>query len=123
MKNIVLPVIFVLLFCFTELTLGYFWPDRVSKFSVWEEYYIKKDGIYDAMFCIASYLVFKHTKGIVKAIMFFALVLTGGSFFDKQIMGINQYLYSDIALVVVGGVLAVYLYNKKWKTSRSGLSR
>jgi hypothetical protein len=120
MRNIVLIGFLVLAFCTTELTLSIFFPLRDTETEVWDRYFIAKDGVYDAMFFLFSLLLFWNVKKPAeKAITFFLIIVTCGSFADKVIANLNQYLFSDIFLISVGLIISVILYFK-WKTQKPG---
>lgn len=114
-KSVALGILFVFAFCTAQITLAYFFPDRATNFKTWSRFYIAKDAVYDAMFFLSSLLVFWNSSKVLKAIMFFSMVVTGGSLFDKWIMGLNQYLWSDVVLLGVGLGVSIYLYITEWK--------
>lgn len=123
MKNIVLLIILGLAFCLTQVTLSIYFPERLNDGDVWDRYFIAKDATYDTMFFVFSLLVFwsykVHENPGAKALCVFLVIVTGGSFIDKVIFGINQYLRSDILLIAMGVVLSVIKY-RKWKTLKAG---
>lgn len=120
MRNIVLLILLSIAFCITEGTLTHFLPNAATDFDVWLKYFIAKDAVYDAMFFVFSLLIFwnidrKNNLQIVgKCICIFLVFVTGGSFIDKVIFDLNQYLISDIFLMFWGFVMSVTLY-RKWK--------
>jgi hypothetical protein len=109
------------MFLFTELTLTYFLPLAKTDMDVWFQYFLKKDALYDVMFFLFFLIVFWKTTGLDKSISSFGVIMSGGSAFDKQIMGINQYLYSDVVLVIIGILISVYIYlrNGRYKNLAS----
>jgi hypothetical protein len=120
MRNIVLLIAISLAFCLTELTLTHFLPLAKTDFDVWLQYFIAKDAVYDTMFFLFSLLLFWNVKKPAeKAITFFLIIVTCGSFADKVIAKLNQYLFSDIVLISVGLIISVILYFK-WKTQKPG---
>ncbi len=120
-KTTVILSIVVLMFLFTELTLTYFLPLAKTDMDVWFQYFLKKDALYDVMFFLFFLIVFWKTTGLDKSISSFGVIMSGGSAFDKQIMGINQYLYSDVVLVIIGILISVYIYlrNGRYKNLAS----
>jgi hypothetical protein len=114
MKNIISLIAVVIMFCLGQLTLSYFFPDRATDFEVWERYYIAKDAVYDLMFFLIALSLFWTHTGKAKAISCFFVFVTGGSFIDKVIFNINQYLPSDILLIVLAAFVSIYLYVKRW---------
>jgi hypothetical protein len=114
MKNIISLIAVALMFCLGQLTLSYFFPNRVSDFEVWERYFVAKDALYDLMFFLVFLIVFWNTQKLSKAIAAFLVIVSGGSFIDKVIFNLNMYLWSDIVLIVVALILSVHLYVTKW---------
>lgn len=120
MRNIVLLIALILAFCLTELTLTYFLPLARTDFDVWLQYFIAKDAVYDAMFLVTALLLFWNLKTpLERALSFFFIIVSCGSFADKVIANLNQYLFSDIFLITVGIIISVILYFK-WKTQKPG---
>lgn len=122
MKNVILLVLIALAFCLTEeVTLTYFFPMAATDWDTWVKYFIAKDGTYDAMFFAFSLLLVWNVKEIrAKAICAFLLIVTGGSFIDKVIFGINKYMYSDIVLITGAIIVSIYLYLRWRKISKTG---
>jgi hypothetical protein len=122
--DIALIVLFLLLFTFNEVSLTKFLPEALHDDNVyrqWFKYFIVKDAITDAMFFLLAVIVFRNTTGALKAFCLFAVFLTGGSFIDKVVFNLNQYLVSDIALIVTAGIVSIYLYHNRWKNLKNGL--
>jgi hypothetical protein len=118
MRNIVLLGVLALMFCLTEVTLIYFLPLAETDYDVWFKYFMAKDACYDTMFLFFSLVTFWNVNGIAKAIACFLVIVTGGSFIDKVIFDINQYLLSDIVLISLAIILSIYLYLTRWKSSK-----
>lgn len=120
MKIYLSIIVLVLLFCFTEITLSYYLPLAKTDREVWLKYFITKDAIYDFMFMLFFLVVFwLANTANAKALATFGLIVTAGSFIDKVIFGINQYLVSDILLIIVALVCAIAV-RLKWRTSKHG---
>jgi hypothetical protein len=119
MKYIAPLTVLALAFCLTEVTLTYFLPNAKDDFDVWLQYFIAKDGVYDAMFflfSLTSFYAFKELKKMWPTmICAFLVIVTGGSFIDKVIFSLNQYLFSDIALIAMGVLASTQIY-RRWKT-------
>lgn len=115
MRNIVSLGIIALMFCLTEVTLTYYLPDAKTDFDVWLKYFMAKDACYDTMFFLFSLVVFWNTQCLAKAVACFLVIVTGGSFIDKVIFDLNQYLLSDVVLISLAIILSIYLYQKQWK--------
>ncbi len=109
------------MFCTTQITLDKYLPEAKTNFDVWLHYFIIKDAAYDTMLFFMALVTFLNVHRIAKAVACYALMVTGGSFIDKVIFSINQYLYSDVILIGLSLVISVYLYFKKWKTLKHGL--
>lgn len=105
-------ILWVAFLCFAELSLTYFFPLSDSDWYVWKRYYIAKDAAYDFMFVLSSWLVFSLAKDkpLLKACAAFALILAAGSFADKVIFKLNQYLLSDVLLIVLGLLASWRIY-------------
>lgn len=113
-------IILCLAFCLNEFTLTYFLPLSKTHFDVWMNYYITRDGVYDAMFSIFSFMcLWNLREPKIKTISLFIVIITTGSFIDKVIFGLNQYLKSDLFLFLGGGIYSIYKY-KKWKIQKFG---
>lgn len=115
-RSIVLLSVFIVMFCGTQVSLDYFLPQARTDFEVWLHYFIIKDALYDTMLFFLSIITFIHVKNVLKALTCFCVIVTGGSFIDKVIFNINQYLFSDIILIIAAVSLSLYLYLTKWKT-------
>lgn len=113
MRNIAVLIILVVAFYITELTLTYFLPLAKTDFDVWLKYFIAKDAVYDAMFFLLFLLVFwmARTKG-EKAVSAFAVIVSGGSFVDKVIFSLNQYLTSDVILTLMALAVSISIYRR-----------
>lgn len=110
MRNTILLILLILLFCLTELTLTHFLPLAKTNFEVWLKYFIIKDAVYDTMFFMFFLLTYWNVKSInLKAITAFGIIVSGGSFIDKVIFDLNQYLLSDILLLIIALVCSIYL--------------
>lgn len=84
-------------------------------------YYIIKDAVYDFMFFISFLIVFYVSEKALKAFASFGVIISGGSAVDKIIFSLNQYLYSDILLIIIGIIVSISVYRKeKWKTQKHG---
>ncbi len=116
MRNTILLILVCVMFCIGEVTLTHFLPLAKTNYDEWFHYYIAKDAVYDAMFFLMSAVVFNVTHRVTKAVAFFFFLISGGSFIDKVIFNINQYLHSDAILIIGGLALSTYLYRTKWKT-------
>jgi hypothetical protein len=113
MKNIVSLSILVLAFCLSEVTLTYFLPLAKTDFDVWLKYFILKDAVYDTMFFLFFLLIFWNVKQrIPNAIATFGVIVSGGSFVDKVVFSLNQYLFSDLFLIGLGVFFAIRNYRK-----------
>lgn len=118
MKTTFLKLILVgltLMFCLTEVTLSYFLPLAKTHFDVWLDYFIKKDAAYDIMFFAHWLILYFCVKNIsidLRAITAFGVIVSGGSFIDKVIFDLNQYLLSDIVLIIIAGLCSFYIKYK-----------
>jgi hypothetical protein len=119
MRNIVLLGVLALMFCLTEVTLIYFLPLAETDYDVWLKYFMAKDACYDTMFFLFSLVVFWNAQGLAKAVACFLVIVTGGSFIDKVIFDLNQYLLSDVVLILMGLFLSIYFYLTRWKTYKT----
>ena len=106
------------MFSFNELTLTHFLPMARTHFETWLQYFIVRDAIYDAMFFISFIVLYWALPGIGKSIAAFGVFLTGGSFIDKVIFGLNQYLYSDIILVIMALLFSLYVYKRYGRSKK-----
>lgn len=104
------------MFCFAQVTLGIFLPEAKTDFDTWMHYFIIKDAIYDTMLFFMAFIVFCNVHSLVKALACFLVIMSGGSFIDKVVFGLNQYLYSDLILIVIAVSLSIHFYFSKWKT-------
>jgi hypothetical protein len=109
-------ILWVVIFCFAQLTLTYFFPRAGEEWEVWQKYYIAKDATYDFLFVITSWLVFSLAEGKprLKAVAAFALIMTAGSFIDKVIFSLNQYLWSDVLLIGLGLLASWRVYKAEY---------
>jgi hypothetical protein len=113
-------ILFVVMFFVSELTLTYFFPRAGEHWEEWQRYFIAKDAAYDLMIVLSSWLVFSLAdKPLLKAIAAFALIMTAGSFVDKVIFQLNQYLWSDVLLTVLG-IFASWRVYKHGRHKRLG---
>lgn len=92
-------------------------PLAPQDYEVWKVYFVVKDAVYDAMFFVFSLVLFWNFQDrLLKSMSVFLVIVTGGSFIDKVIFDLNQYLVSDIVLIVTGIILSAV----KWKTLKHG---
>lgn len=80
-----------------------------------EEYYafIAKSNIaYEIMLLLAVAVAFFETKGMLKALATFIMILVFASVIDKAIFRITTYIYSDIVLVFVALVVSRFVYGR-----------
>jgi hypothetical protein len=105
----------ILMFCFAQLTLSYFFPDRRTDFEVWSKYFVVKDAIYDIMFFLSFLIVFWNTTKATKSLAAFIVIVSGGSVIDKVIFNLNMYLWSDIIMILMAAIVSVHLYRTRWK--------
>jgi uncharacterized membrane protein len=112
--------LFVVMFFTCQLVLSYFFPLHKDDLEEWQRYFMAKDAAYDLMFVLSSWLVFSLAeKPLLKAIAAFALIMTAGSFVDKVIFQLNQYLWSDVLLTVLG-IIASWRVYKHGRHKRLG---
>lgn len=113
-------VLFVVMFFTCQLLINYFFPLHKDDWEVWQKAFMVKDAAYDLMFVLSSWLVFSLAdKPLLKAIAAFALIMTAGSFVDKVIFQLNQYLWSDVLLTVLG-IFASWRVYKHGRHKRLG---
>lgn len=119
MRNIVIIIIIAVGFCVNEATWTFFYPLAHSDWDAWTKYFALKDAGYDTMFLLFSLLLFWNFKEpLPKALTVFLITVTSGSFIDKVIFDLNQYLLSDVVLILMGILLSIINY-RKWKTLTS----
>lgn len=113
-------VVLIVLFCTTELTLNYYLPLAKTNREVWLQYFIIKDAIYDFMFLLFFIVTFYLANSAMsKALTTFGVIVSAGSFVDKVIFGVNQFLISDIILIIVALVCAIAV-RLKWRILKHG---
>lgn len=80
-----------------------------------EEYYafIAKSNIaYEIMLLLAVAVAFFETKGMLKALATFIMILVFASVIDKAIFRITWYLWTDILLVVLALIASWTVWKK-----------
>lgn len=106
----------IAVFCSLQLTLDHYFPEAKTNFDVWRHYFIINNAGYDTMLFFMAFVTFLNVKGVLKLLSCFLVIMTGGSFIDKVVFGLNQYLYSDLILIVIAVSLSIHFYFSKWKT-------
>lgn len=102
-------VILIGVYMLLELSLGFVYPEKATDYSVWLEYWNTKTKVYEVMFCAFFFLLIK-TKAKYFAI--FGFCISFASAFDKVILSINSYLYSDILIIIMALAISIYIYGR-----------
>lgn len=106
-------IAFIILWFLNFAVLG-----KVYDTTVYAEYisFWRTRGIlYDGMFFSISLILFLSWKGIEKALACFMVIITAGSFIDKAIFKITDFLYGDIVLIILGIIVSVVVYGRTRK--------
>lgn len=107
----VVPVIlFGLAYLLNSVILERIYPNVSKDYYEYFEFIATRNKVYEAMFSVLLFALYLNTKGLLKAIACGILILTTSSFIDKTVFNITQYLYSDIAIVVLSVILSIYVY-------------
>ena len=69
-----------------------------------------RDILYAGMFCASFFLAAISISGLGGAIGKFLFIVSFASFFDVALLGINDYLQSDIILVMVAFEITIFQY-------------
>lgn len=88
---------------------------RIYDVSVYDQYLVfwnTRGALYDALFACTSFTFTGLTKGKLKALAVFMFIITLGSFLDKALFKIADYMYSDIVLIISGVIVAVLIYKR-----------
>ena len=106
----VVATLLVLAFCFNYLILSWIYPEHISDYFVFLDFYKAREIVYEAMFCAGFYLVMSNAHGFVKSISKFGFLVSFASFFDKAFLGITWYLHSDILMVLIAFEISITQY-------------
>lgn len=108
----IITAICVVAFVFYSEVLKLIYPNASEDYAEFVQYYYTKIRFDETMFMLLFFVVFLLSSRWIRAISLFGFVVTFGSVADKIIFGFNDYLYTDIILIIVGLRLA-WLVRKK----------
>jgi hypothetical protein len=89
-------------------------------FPLWESDYDQfvqgyklRNKIYEVMFCLLFYIAMVSNKGFTRAVFAFVFVMCAASCFDKIILHVSHYLWTDTLVVAVALLAAYYGYKRQ----------
>jgi hypothetical protein len=88
-----------LIYIFNVNICAYFYPEYLTDYKVWEDWYYLRGKIYEFMFFIAVLIPFKKETNLSRSLALLGLILIGASFIDK-ILNINQTMLRDWMIVI-----------------------
>ncbi len=90
------------------LTLIY--PNVSTDYYEYIAFVKERNKVYEFMFTGFFLVSFLDSKRLPKAVSCFFLILTCGSFIDKTIFNITDFLISDILLLIIAFLISIYVY-------------
>lgn len=103
----IIAALLVLAFLFNYPILALIYPEHVTDYYVFLDFYKAREIVYEAMFTLFFFLCMKKSQGFINAVCKFGFMLSFASFFDKAILDINQYLQSDVLLVMLAFEISI----------------
>lgn len=114
MRQIAL-IAFVLCWFGNSVVLGKFYD--VTVYDEYLAFWRTRGILYDGMFLSMSVILFYTWRGFLKAGACFMVIITAGSFIDKALYRVVDYMYSDIVLVILGIIVSIIVYGRDRKRS------
>lgn len=105
MRNKVLISLVSFLYLTNQFLLGLVYPDRSTDYFEFVKYYNTRMCIYEVMFLVFFLMIYYNFITWIKYLAYFMVVLSAGSVFDKVFLNNNNYLWSDIILIIIGLIL------------------
>jgi hypothetical protein len=112
MRNIILIITLLIMFVANYPILKLLYPLCDSDYNEFLKFYEARNGVYEVMFLLFFLLSYSQSRGLVKSISSFAVVLSAGSVIDKCIFSLNRYLITDSLLVIVALITSYIVYIK-----------
>ncbi len=103
-------IAFIAVWFLNSHVLLYFFPYKTH-----EEYYVfisKSNIAYEVMILALTVAIYLQSRGIVKALSCFAMIIVTGSVIDKALFKITDYLWSDLVLVLIALALSGMVYGR-----------
>jgi hypothetical protein len=108
--SIILVVLLVGSYIGNYPVLSLLYPKHEIDYYVFLDFYKVRNIMYSVMFCAFFLVLAINTNGISKALSKFAFILSFGSFFDQTFLNVNDYLRSDILLIMIAFEISIFQY-------------
>jgi len=93
-------------FCLNSEVFEILYPTLESDYDVFLKYYASKNIAFEIAFSLFFLCIFLNSYKWVRAVAIFGFVMTFGSIVDKLIFGINDYIITDVILLIFATRLA-----------------
>jgi uncharacterized membrane protein len=105
----------VLIFAFNSEVLNIFYPQASADYDVFLEFYFTKDKVNEFLFALLFFIVFLATKKITRVFACFGFVISFSSMVDKALLGLFDYLITDVVVLIFATVLSYIVYNYEFR--------
>jgi len=111
MRTLLIFLCCIIFICHSEV-LALLFPETETDWDVFEKYYYAKDIVNELLFTLLFLFATLVTKGLKKGFAMFGFVVTFASFIDKAFLGVFNYLYTDILLLIFATCIGFVVYKK-----------
>lgn len=108
-----LGIISVIAYLGNSILIGKLYPNVSTDYDQFISAYYLRNKIYEVMFCLFFLACMLGFKGFTRAVFAFGFVMCAASCFDKIILNVSQYLWTDILVVIVAFGAALYGYKRQ----------
>ncbi len=111
--RITIGAVLVLLYLFNTKIVEYYYPDLGTDYDSFVKAYYLRLKIYELMFGMFFYIVMVSTRKFVRAIFTFGFMLCLASCFDKWVLEIHHYLWTDIIVFLSALIVSCIVYKRE----------
>ncbi len=108
----VLIVLCCFIFVANSEVLSLLYPATETEWDEFVKYYYAKDIVNEVLFMLLFLFATLQSKGFLKGVSMFGFVVTFASVVDKAFLGVFEYLYSDIFILLFALLIGYYYYKK-----------
>lgn len=109
----VIGILLVLAFFGNSPLMQYQFPKMSEDYDQFVGAYYFRNKFYECIFCLCFYGLMISNKGFTRAVFAFGFVVCAASCFDKIILNVSQYLWTDILVIIVAFGCAYYGYKRE----------
>jgi hypothetical protein len=110
----ILLIFFLLLYIFNVNICAHFYPEYLTDYDVWEDWYYLRGKIYEVMFFMAILIPFTKVTKLSKSLALFGVILIVATFIDK-ILNMNETMLRDWMVVIPCAIAVANMVYQKEK--------